>query len=187
MAALQSKEQSSFTLGQLDNQTRDYEAECVRLEDFIAALESDLESVKRKHLTGLKRQAGVVASREAELQVAIEASPGCFIKPRTFTLNGIKIGFTLSVGSINWDDDAQVVALIKKLRPEEIATLIRCTEEPNKNALKSLTEADLKKLGCRIEGAGDVVVLKRVAGDVEKLVNKLIEKLVAAMTTESNG
>ena len=36
----------------------------------------------------------------------------------------------------------------------------------------------------RIEDAGDVVVLKRVAGDVEKLVNKLIEKMVSAMVSD---
>jgi len=172
------------SLGSLELQTAAYDAECVKLEDLVAALESDLEKVKRQHIVTLKRQAGVVANREAELSSSIERAGGLFIRPRTLTINGIKIGFISSVGSIVWDDDAQVVALIKRLRPEEAATLIRTTEVPNKNALKSFDAAELKKIGCHIEGAGDQVVLKRVAGDVEKLVNNLIAKLVAAITAE---
>lgn len=175
------------SLAALELQTRDYDAECVRMEELVAALEADMEAIKRKHLPALKRQAGVVANRQADLQSAIETATELFTKPRTLTLNGIKIGFTNSVGSIVWDDDDQVVSLIKKQRPEDAATLVRTFTEPNKNALKSLPPAELKKLGCRVEGAGDVVVLKRVAGDVEKLVTNLIDKMVAAMTKEKDA
>lgn len=175
---------AAATFADLEKQTREYDGQCVTIEDLVAALEADLEAVKRKHLPALKRQAGVVANRQAELQASIESAPGLFVKPRTITINGIKVGYTASVGSITWDDDATVIALIRELRKKEAAILIDTTEKPSKSALKTLKPDELKELGCRIEGDGDVVVLSRVAGDVEKLVNKLVEKIVEAMTAE---
>jgi len=172
------------TFADLEKQTREYELQCVTIEDLVAALESDLEAIKRKHLPALKRQAGVVANRQAELQASIESAPELFVKPRTLVINGCKIGYNHSVGSITWDDDAHVIALIRELRKKQAAILIDTTEKPSKSALKTLKPAELLELGCRIEGDGDQVVLSRVAGDVERLVNKLVEKIVEAMTTE---
>jgi hypothetical protein len=169
------------TLADIETQTATYEAASVQLESQIAALESDLEAVKRKHLAGLKKQAAVVANREAELFSSIESAPDLFKKPRTLTLNGVKVGYTLSQGKVEWHNEDQVLALIKKYRKDEVDVLIHTKETPNKDALRNLPAGDLAKLGCRIDGAGDVVICKRVAGDVEKLVNKLIEKLVEAM------
>lgn len=159
----------------------EFDDQATKLETQIAALESDLEEVKAKHLPILKRQAAVVARREAELTAAIEANPGLFVKPRTVTLHGIKAGFSSSVGKVAFDDSDTVVRLIRRLRKDDAELFIHKKEEPNKAALKTLTTDELARLGCRIEGAGDVVTVKRVAGDVEKLIKKLIEKMVEAM------
>lgn len=173
-----------ITMTDHDKLTAAYDGECNKLEDLVAALEADMELVRRQHIAGLKRQAGVVANREAELNSAIERSPQLFVKPRTFTINSVKIGFAATPGALTWDDDATVVANIREHRPKEFDLLVATTYEPRKAALKALSEPEQKKLGCRIEGEGDVVVLKRVTGDVEKLINKMIEKLVAAMVAK---
>lgn len=55
---------------------------------------------------------------------------------------------------------------------------------PRKDTLRTLDEKDLAKLGCSIVGSGPAVIVRRVAGDVEKLINKLIEKLVGAMVND---
>lgn len=172
------------TLAQLERLAAEYDAECTKLEDLVAALEADMELVRRQHITALKRQAAVVANREAELHNAIECGPQLFLKPRTFTIAGVKVGYTTSPGSLTWDDDASVVAAIREFMPRQVSTLISITEEPRKAALKALPKAEQLKIGCRLDGAGDVVVLKRVSGDVEKMISKVIEKLVAAMVAE---
>lgn len=71
--------------------------------------------------------------------------------------------------------------MIEKHLPGRAIELVKVERTPRKDALRTLTESELSKLGCRIDGAGEVVIVKRVAGDVEKLINKLIEKLVSAM------
>lgn len=174
---------NSQDIQNIESLCKQYDEESVVLEEMIASLESDLAEVKQKHLAPLKQQARVVARREAALHSAIEAAPELFQRPRTATLHGIKVGFTLSAGRLVFDDADTVVKLIKKHFSEDVDIYVRKYEEPNKDLLKSLSIEDLTRLGCRIEGVGDVVVLKRVAGDVEKLINKLIDRLVEAMVT----
>ena len=169
------------TVSQIEENCRTYEAASAELDTLIASLESDLEEVKKKHIAKIKRQAGAVANLEAQLHSQVESAPDLFKKPRTMTVHGIKTGFATSQGKLEFDDEATVIKLIKKFHPKETDLYIRTTEEVNKDAVKTLDADALKRLGCKIEGAGDVVVLKRVAGEVEKLINKLINKLVEAM------
>ena len=98
----------------------------------------------------------------------------------------MKVGLTNSKGKLAWDiEDEALVDLLKRKFPDDAwKGYVKVTEEPSKDALRLLDEAALKKLGCRIDGAGDVVVLKRTAGDVEKMMEKLIEKMVGAMVGE---
>ena len=175
------------SLAALETRCARFDEASAELEKLIADLEADLEAVKQKHLRGLKRQAGHVAGLEAELRSAIEAAPELFIKPRSLTIHGVKVGFTLSQGKVEWQDDARVLALIKKHHKGDADVLIRTVEEPNKDALRALPAGELARLGCTIEGAGDVVICKRVAGDVEKLINRLVEKLVAAMVGDDRS
>ena len=97
------------------------------------------------------------------------------------SLHGTKIGYLNSVGSVTYADEARVVQLIGKHFPDRLEELVKTERTPRKDALRTLSGPELARLGCRIEGAGDLIVVKRVAGDVEKLINKLIEKLVTAM------
>lgn len=158
-----------------------YEREASALESLVADLESDLEAIRAKHLRPLKRQVAAVAGREAALIAAVEANPDLFVKPRTMVLHGVKVGYSVSPGRVEFDDAESVMKAIRRLRAEDEDVLIRTKEEPNKDALRSLAAPDLAKLGCRIDGAGNVVVVKRVAGDVEKMVSKLLDRLVEAM------
>lgn len=160
----------------------DYDAQSTTLETLMTEMEGELEALKRKYLRSIKRQVSVVATTEAHLRSAVDEAPDLFIKPRTLTLHGVKVGFTKSKGSVEWDDDETVVRLIRKHHKDQEGVLIRTKETPNKDALRSLDDAELLRLGCTIEGAGDSVIVTRVAGDVEKLVNKLMNKLVEAMT-----
>lgn len=170
-------------LGDIETLCKNFELQASALDDQIAALETDLDAVKQKHLKAIKRQAGLVAAAEAELHSAVESGPHLFKKPRTLTVHGVKCGYSCSEGALAFDDGEQVVALIRKHRKDDVDTLIRTKHTPDKEALKRLPAIELAKLGCRIEGAGDQVIVKRVAGDVEKLIEKLIGKLVEAMVT----
>jgi|ERR1035437_2294297 hypothetical protein len=174
----------SLAINQMEPLCAAYDCECVELDIRIAQLEADLEVVKQKHLPGLKKQAAALAAREAELYNAVENAPDMFERPKTLVIAGTKIGFSNSIGSVVVDDEAQTVKLVEKHFGDRFDELVKTERTPRKDALRTLAEKDLAKLGCRIEGCGPVVIVKRVSGDVEKLINKLIEKLVGAMVKE---
>ncbi len=175
---------TSLTIKQMEPLCAVYDVECVELEFLIAQLEADLEIAKQKHLPGLKRQAAKLAAREAELFSAVEGAPELFDKPKTFVIAGTKIGYANSIGSIVIEDEEYTVKQIEKLLPERFDALVKTEYTPRKDALRELNQKDLGKLGIQLVGCGPVVIVKRVAGDVEKLINKLIEKLVGAMIKE---
>jgi len=172
---------TDISLAQIETGCQKFEAESATLETLIGDLEADLAAVKAKHLRKLKQQASVVAASQAELFSLVERAPGLFTKPRTITVHGVKVGYTLANGTLEFEDEAAVIALLKKHHKADAGLFIRTIEEVDKNALRTLSAPELAKLGCRIDGAGDVVILKRVAGDVEKLLNKLINRMVEAM------
>jgi len=172
---------ASLALKQMEPLCAAYDVECVELEIKIAQLEADLEVVKQNHLPGLKRQAAKLAAREAELYNAIENNPDLFVKPKTLVIAGTKIGYANSIGSVTFEDEDYVVKQVEKLLPDRFDELVKTERTPRKDALRTLDGKDLAKLGCSITGDGPTVILKRVAGDVEKLINKLIEKLVGTM------
>jgi hypothetical protein len=169
------------TLSQIETLAAGYDGECAKLEALIESLEADLDAARQKHLRGLKRQAAAVAASQAALHVAVEASPALFVKPRTLTLHGTKLGYASSEGRVGWNDEARVVQLIRRHFPERFDELVKTELTPKKDALRDLAAADLARLGCRIEGAGEQVLVRRVTGDVEKLIQRLTEKMVAAM------
>ena len=172
------------TLTEFEPLCAGYNDDCARLEDLLAALEADLAQVKRRHLRALKRQAAAVAAREAALHEALAGAPELFVRPRTAVLHGTKIGYATGVGSVVFADEARVVQLIEKHLPGRFAELVKTEHTPRKDALRTLSASELSRLGCRVEGGGDMIVLKRAAGDVEKLISRLIDKLVTGMVGE---
>lgn len=127
-----------MTLGELEKLCAGFEDTGATLEALLADFEKDLQEVKLKHLPALKRQAGVVARRQAELIKAVEAGAHLFEKRRTLTIHGIKVGFTHSNGKLTFNNPAAVVRAIKQFYGEAAGTYIHSSEEPDKDALKKL-------------------------------------------------
>jgi phage host-nuclease inhibitor protein Gam len=169
------------SIAQIEAACRAYDSECSTLEALVADLNDDLAAVRAKHLSKVKRQANVVARREAEVTNLVDQAPELFVKPKTMIFHGTKVGYSKSAGKLTTDDVEFVVAQIQRRFPEKFEELVRHTHELNKDALKRLPTADLSKIGCRIEGAGETVVVARTAGELEKLVEKMIAGMVAAM------
>jgi len=166
-------------LGLIEAHCRAYERESAELETMIADLEADLGGVKRRHLQALRGQAALVAGREAQIIDAVAAAPGLFQKPRTLILHGVKIGFARAEGRIAWDDDDLLARRIRKILPALESELIRTRDDFNKEALRRLDADQRKSLGVRIEGEGDDVVVRRMAGELKKLFDAMVAKLVA--------
>lgn len=168
-------------LQEIERLCAELELESANLEALTADLAEDLEAVKRKHMRGLKSQSSVVARRRAALTKLVEDNPSLFEKPRTLTIHGVKVGYGVSRGKVEWDDDDAVVAAIRRFCKDDVDVLLQERVIPRKDALRTLPAKTLARIGARITGAGDQVIVARVDGDVEQLIAKLTDKLTAAM------
>ena len=163
------------TLKEIDQFTEQYAAARSALADAKTAVEDELLAVKRKHMSRLRKLVEAGKERSAALSAAISASPDLFVKPRTVILHGVRLGIMKSRGEIDWDDEAQVIRRIRAQLPTDQAELlIRVKESVAKAAVYDLSPADLKRLGIRIEGGGDVVTIKDAGGDLDKWLDAML-------------
>lgn len=170
------------TLAEIESFTKRYADAREMLAECIEKVNTQIEAIKRAAMPDLKHLVARAATREAELRTLIESNPHLFEKPKTQVFHNIKVGFRKGSGAIDWTDDAELVARLKKVLGEEAANYIRTTEKPMARALGSLDAATLKKLGCTVEDTGDVVVIKATDSDIEKAVNALLKS-----ATETEG
>ena len=76
-----------------------------------------------------------------------------------------------------WDDDAKVIAAIRRTFTKATAdTLISVIEKPAKDALANLPAAELRRLGVQVEDAGDSIYIKAADSEVDKLVARILEE-----------
>lgn len=174
-----------MTLDHIETLTKGYADQRAILADRVQALQDELETAKRRRLLGIKQALAKAAEVEATLKQALEESSALFAKPKTQVFHGIQVGYRKGKGKIEWEDDEALVAKIKKVYGDDADVLLITKVKPSKTALNDLDAADLRKLGVTVEDAGDVVVIKPVDGDVDKLVKALLKDAVEQMTEDA--
>ena len=163
------------TLNEIEGLTREYSNIRSSLTEKVEALNDEIEKLKRQRLPQIRKLIEKAAEAEARLRAAIEESPELFVKPKTITWHGIKVGYQKQKGKLTWDDDEKVVKLIKKHYPEDWEIYVKVTEKPLKGALEKLTAAELKKLGVNVTEDQDVVVVKSTDSEIDRLVQALLK------------
>ena len=146
-----------------------------QLGTMVQALNAGLEALKADQMPEIRAAIDVATAAWAELEAAIQASPGLFVKPRTVAAHGITFGIQKSKGSIHVPDSDRTVLLIRKHLPDQAAVLITTKEAPVKKALEQLSAADLKRIGVHVGEAQDTVVIRPAPSDVDKLVKALVK------------
>lgn len=164
------------TLSEIERVTKEFSDARRALSDKVGYLEEEIATLRRKYLPGIRRAVDAAAEKQSALYAVIEESADLFVKPRTIIFHGIKIGYQKKKGTITWEDEGQVIKLIKKHFPDQEDILIRTAEEPVKTALAQLSVQDLKKLGVTVVDTSDEVVIKPTDSEIDKLVKALLEE-----------
>lgn len=144
--------------------------------DLVGQLNEGLEALKRQALPAIKRAVARTAERQAELSGLVDQGRHLFVRPRTVIFHGIKVGLEKGKGKIEWDDEERVIKLIRKHLPEQAEGLIKTEEYVSKGALKGLTVAELKLIGCTVEETDDQVVIRPTDSDVDKVVRAMLKE-----------
>lgn len=159
----------------IDHTAQNYAAARKLLATRVETCKAEQDAVIKRHLGAIRDAAGLAAQAEAQLRQHIEANPDMFIKPRTMTLHGVKLGYQKGKGRIEFSDPARVCELIRKHLPDEADALILITETPVKPALVNLDVGTLRKIGCTVTGTEDTVLIKDSAAEVDRIVARLLE------------
>lgn len=165
-----------MTIDVIEDSARSYAAVRADLVGEVEELEAELAEVRRRHIGGIKMLAGKAACKHAILKDLLEQAPELFGRPKTITVDGIKIGYRKAKGKVTVADEEATIARIRKLLPADQAELlVRRRESVHKPGVYDLTAGDLKRLGIAIEDDTDEVVIKPVDGDLDKLVDALLK------------
>ncbi len=151
-----------------------YAQRCTALAETMAALEEDVTAAKKQHLPQVRRRAEATAEAKDALRTEIACASELFESPKSRVLHGVKVGMRKQLGILDFDSEAAVVKRIEQNLPEDLDRLTRVRTNLNKTALAQLSGADLKRLGVTVLGDGEEIVIRLVAGDVEKIVNALL-------------
>lgn len=163
------------TMTEIEQLTRDYAEARAYLSGVVSRLQEELERIKHPALPLIREAVGKTSEAHGKLYAAVEAAPELFNKPKTITIAGIRVGYMKQRGQVVIEDEAAVIARIRKLLPAEQAELlIRVRESVHKPGVYDLTAGDLKRLGISISADEEAVVIKPVDSEVDKLVNALL-------------
>jgi len=165
-----------MSLGEIEKLTRVFTDARDVLAERVQTLHDELEAAKRRKLLGIRNAVAAVAEARDRLHAAIEAAPHLFEKPKTIVIGGVRVGFAKGKGKIEWEDDEQVVKLIRKHFGDRFDELVKTTEKPRKGPLNELSVAELRRLGITVEETGDQVVIKPTDTAVDKLVKTLLKE-----------
>lgn len=164
------------SLGDIEIATRRLADHHELLKLRVEELHNRVEELKREYLVGIKEAAADTANAKGALEALIDSSRALFVKPKSIIISGIRVGLKKGTGKVEFEDEELVIKRIKKLfKVEEHETYIKVTEKVRKKALEDLDAAMLKRLGVTIEGNGEVVLIKMVDSDVDKIVNAMLK------------
>lgn len=168
---------AAATASKLESLAKQYRAARDKVSERVHALNSEVRAVQARRVPGIKSAVAEAADAQAKLVAAIQDAPHLFVKPRTMTLAGIRIGFQKGKGRTLWPKAEALLAAIKRnFSPASAKLLIATKEEPNKEAILTLPAPELKKLGVEIEGAGDEVFVKAADTEVDKMVAAILKE-----------
>ncbi|MDD5107592.1 MAG: hypothetical protein PHC49_18510 [Desulfuromonadaceae bacterium] len=165
------------TLAAIETATKEYSDRRELLILLVEDLHTGIEALKRGRLPAIKDAAAAAANAKGALEAVIDDSRPLFIKPRSIIISGIQVGLRKGTGGLEYDEEAAVIRRIRKqLSEEQQDLLIKKIEKLIKKTLAQLDVATLKKLGVTVQGTGDVVLIKPVNSDVDKIVTAMLKE-----------
>jgi len=154
-------------LAQIESATLEFALARQRLQTLLADLHAQIEQLKLARHATLHAATSELTQRQEELRALLAASPELFVKPRTATFHGIKVGWQKGKGAIEFTDPDRVVTLIHRhYDAAEATALLHITERPDKEALAKLSVTQLRKLACTVTETGDQIVIRPIDSEL---------------------
>lgn len=147
-----------------------------------AEIKSAIAPILANYKVTLDGYAAAEAAAYSNLEQMLTAAPQLFRKPRSLSVDGVRCGYIKAADTLDWSDDAAVIARIKALREDLAPVLIRTQESLVVDALAGVDAKDLISFGVRTISGADNIFITVGDNDAEKLT-----KLVIAAAASRQG
>jgi hypothetical protein len=163
-----------ITIADIEALTRRYAEARSALAERVQELEDEVTRLRRARLPAIRRALADAQARRDGLAAAVAEAPELFERPKTVIFHGIRVGYQKGRGTITWEDDARVCALIRRHFPDQAESLIKVIERPLKTALAQLSTADLKRIGVQVVETGEEIVIRPVDSELDRMIERLL-------------
>ena len=173
---------------EIDALAKRYAERRARVRDIVDQIEDEVRVVHRKHRRALAEALATAAGCQDALISRIRDAVALFVKPKTWALHDIKLGFRKGSGKVEFDDNDTLVAKLRKKFGEDSEEFRACVEVKHvirKDALRDLDAKHLAALGVTIEDVTDVPFVKGVETETDKLVKRLLKEATGRIPEES--
>lgn len=165
------------TIEQLEKQTKAFALSNDDLTDIKREMSSEFEAIRAKYIKKIKAAVEKTIQEKTLLSELIDNGKELFVKPKTMTMNSIKIGFQKSKDKIECDDELRTIEIIEKeYTEEEVIDLIKTEKKILKDGIIKLADNEIKKIRCRKVNGQDTVLIKTIDNEVDKFVNALMKE-----------
>ena len=144
------------------------------LAGLMEALRRSLDDARRAMLPQIRAAAESASAAKADLEREIEDAGPAFVRPRTRTYHGVKVGYQKGRPTVTYGEDAEVIASIRQHHPDQFEQLVKVTANPVLAALAALPESMRKTLGIEVAPGQDTVVIRPADGGMDKAVDALL-------------
>jgi hypothetical protein len=166
------------TLDDIELKARELAEQRAVMAQLVGELQAGIAALMEDQMPAVRLAIDGAAEAWSILEQTIKDSPHLFVKPRTVTMHGIKLGLEKGKGGLEIPDPPKTIALIKKHLADQADVLIDVKETPAKGALAQLPAADLKRVAVNVKDAGDQVVIRPADSQIDKLVRALVRAAI---------
>ena len=163
-------------MDEIERLAQEYAKRRTYLRERIEQAQAEVDAVKRRHYTILRRRIDAAANARADLLAAVGEAAELFRKPRTRLLHGIKVGWRKRPGRIEIEDEAATIAAIRRKLSEDAAEdLIQVRERLDRRGLRNLSARDLMRIGAVAVADSDEPIAIPADSEIDKLVDALLD------------
>lgn len=137
-------------------------------------LRQAIQPIYSRHQAHLDHTAAEVAQAMAELDDMVAGAPHLFVRPRSLSIDGVRTGYRKEQDTLDWDDDASVIARIRTLYPEDADLCIRTQETLVVDAIEQLGAVKQRRVGIRRIDGADQHFITIGDSDIEKIARLFI-------------
>lgn len=152
----------------LASSLKNIESLAIERENKLAAIEREYDVLLRPHCLAF-------TGRRAALKAAIATAPELFKRPRTYTFDGIKVGYQKQKGKIVIQDEVDTVdKIIKYFGEKKAVQYLHVVTSVDKTACNDMPADTMKKLGIQLTADTDAIIIKPEQSALEKQIAVLV-------------